>query len=258
MRRWLASGLALAALLALTLPVVALALRPLATDDTWWHLAMGRLYAGGNLWPAQDPLLHTAVSRQPVPHEWLFQVGLHGMHTVVGFKGLRLLHGGLVAGILAAVFASFRRASGNIAFAACATAVFASLSWFRLAQLRPDLLSIAAALSLYALVLAPEKPDLRRLAASGLLLWVWANSHSLVRDRSGAAARGGRRGALRGAARALRGRARDGSRLLETSGATRAAAGRGKRPHAGESARRRAAPHVPDGGVGRLDLEDPG
>jgi len=177
--RSLAAGFALAGLLALALPLVALALRPLATDDTWWHLAMGRLYATGDLWPAQDPLLHTAVSRQPVPHEWLFQIALHGLHAAAGFQGLRLLHGSLVAGILVAAFASFRRASANTAFAACATAVFASLCWFRLVQLRPDLVSIAAALSLYALVLAPPRPDLRRLCASGLLLLVWVNCHSL-------------------------------------------------------------------------------
>ncbi len=171
--------LALAGLLALVLPLLALALRPLGTDDTWWHLAMGRLYATGNLWPVEDPLLYTAGLRPPVPHEWLFQVGLHGVHAAAGFQGLRLLHGSLVAGILVAVFALFRRASGESARAACATAVFACLSWFRLIQLRPDLFSIAAALSLYALVLAPGKADLRRLGASLLLLLVWVNSHSL-------------------------------------------------------------------------------
>lgn len=140
---------------------------------------MGRLYATGNLWPAEDPLLHTTVLRPPVPHEWLFQVGLHGLYAAAGFQGLRLLHASLVAGIGVAAFALFRRAAGGTALAACATAVFACLSWFRLVQLRPDLVSIAAALSLYALVLAPAQPGGRRLCASGLLLLVWVNSHSL-------------------------------------------------------------------------------
>jgi len=179
-----ASWLSLAALLALWLPLLALAARPLATDDTWWHLAMGRLYAGGNLWPSEDPLLHTTVLRPPVPHEWLFQVALHGLHGAAGFQGLRGLHASAVAGIGIAAFALFRRAGGATAFAACATAVFACLSWFRLFQLRPDLVSIGAALALYALVLRPERPSGVRLGASVLLLLVWVNSHSLFASGS--------------------------------------------------------------------------
>jgi hypothetical protein len=60
-----------------------------------------------------------------------------------------------------------------------ATAVFTCLAWFRLIQLRPDLVSIAAALALYALVLAPERPGLRRCLAALVLLVVWCNAHSL-------------------------------------------------------------------------------
>lgn len=161
------------------LPLLALCLRPLATDDTWWHLAMGALYATGDLWPKEDPLLHTTVLRPPVPHEWLFQVGLHAWHSLAGFQGLRALHGLLAAGILASSFSLFRRAGGDVASAALATAVFASLSWFRLVQLRPDLVSIAAALALYALVLAPERPDARRCLAALALLLVWCNTHSV-------------------------------------------------------------------------------
>jgi hypothetical protein len=170
---------AVLALLGLVLPLLALCLRPLATDDTWWHLAMGALYAGGNLWPAEDPLLHTTVLRPPVPHEWLFQVALHGLHVVAGFQGLRVLHGALAAGILTGAFRLFRRAGGDAASAALATAVFACLSWFRLIQLRPDLVTVAAALALYALVLVPERPGLRRSLAALALLLVWCNAHSL-------------------------------------------------------------------------------
>ncbi|HVN39295.1 MAG TPA: hypothetical protein VMW19_14095 [Myxococcota bacterium] len=161
------------------LPLLALCLRPLATDDTWWHLAMGAVYATGDLWPKEDPLLHTTVLRPPVPHEWLFQVGLYAWHALAGFQGLRALHGLLAVGILASAFALFRRAGGDVASAALATAIFVCLSWFRLVQLRPDLVSIAAALALYALVLAPERPGARRgVAALGLLL-VWCNAHSV-------------------------------------------------------------------------------
>ena len=32
------------------LALLALLARPLGTDDTWWHLAMGRMYASEGLW----------------------------------------------------------------------------------------------------------------------------------------------------------------------------------------------------------------
>lgn len=154
--------------------------RPLATDDTWWHLAMGALYAGGDLWPREDPLLHTTVLRAPVAHEWLFQVALHGVERLAGFAGLRALHVGVVAGIVATAFAAFRRASRDTAVAAAACVVLVALSWFRWVQLRPDLVSVLAILALYVLLLRdPAPPGRGRLAAGLLLLLLWVNAHSL-------------------------------------------------------------------------------
>src|SRR5215475_7197912 len=179
-RRDLPGLLALAGLVPLCGIVVWLAGRPLATDDLWWHLALGAAYAGRGLWIPEDPLLHTAPGQPTVPHEWLFQVALHAIHRVVGFQGLRALHAALVVGILVAVHATFRRASPSRAAAALATAVFACLAWYRLFQLRPDLVSIPACLLLAALLFVPEaRVGPRRVAAALLLLLVWANAHSL-------------------------------------------------------------------------------
>lgn len=159
---------------------MAIALRPLATDDTWWQLAMGRLYAGGDLWPRADPLLHTTVLRAPVPHEWLFQVGLFQLLESFGFGSLRVAHGVALAMLGGGVFAVFRRASRDRVPAALASLVFIALAWFRLVQLRPELLSALAVLALYALLWAPPAgPSRWRIAASALLFLIWVNSHSL-------------------------------------------------------------------------------
>jgi hypothetical protein len=171
---------ALACLLPVSALVVWLAGRPLATDDAWWHLALGRIYAREGPWLDSDPLFHTARDQPTVPQEWLFQVALHGVHSAVGFHGLRALHAAAAAAILALVFARFRRAASSLASAALATGVFAAVAWFRLFQLRPDLVSIPATLALHALLLAPERPPGgRRMAAALALLLVWANLHSL-------------------------------------------------------------------------------
>jgi hypothetical protein len=161
-----------------------LAGRPLDTSDLWWHLALGEVYANEGPWPTGDPLLHTAHADAPVQHEWIFGVALHGIQRLGGFYGLRAAHALAVAAILWLAFALFRRGagSGNSALAGTclATGALITLSWWRLFQLRPDLLSIAAALGLYQLLLAsPVAPSRPRIAAAALLMLVWANAHSL-------------------------------------------------------------------------------
>jgi hypothetical protein len=157
-----------------------LAGRPVATDDLWWHLALGEAYTESGLSLDEDPLFHTAPGQPTVPHEWLFQVGVHGVERTLGFHGLRAFHVLLVVAILGWSFALFRRAAGAVAPAALACAVLIALSWYRLFQLRPELVSLLAILALYSLVLArDEAPGRGRLAAVLLLFVVWANAHSI-------------------------------------------------------------------------------
>ena len=154
--------------------------RPIATDDLWWHLALGEAYTEGGLALAEDPLFHTTPGQPTVPHEWLFQVGVHAAQRTLGFHGLRAVHVLLVTAILAWSFAIFRRAAGSIAPAALASAVLVALSWYRLFQFRPELISLLAILGLYQWVLTRrEAPGWRSSAAALLLLVVWANAHSI-------------------------------------------------------------------------------
>ncbi len=164
----------------MSIALLAIVARPLATDDTWWHLALGDLYLREGLWPDSDPMLHTTSGREPVQHEWLFQVGLHSLETIAGFHGLRVVHALAVAGILIAAFRLLAGAGRSLPAAALAALLFAAVSWFRLIQLRPELFSLPAILALYALLLAePRPPSWRRVAASAALFLVWANAHSL-------------------------------------------------------------------------------
>ena len=141
---------------------------------------MGELYAGGDLWPKQDPLLHTTVLRPPVPHEWLFQVGLVSLQRVGDFVALRLFHAWMVAALGLGVFALCLRAGRDVVLAALATLLWATLSWYRLIQLRPELVSFGAILVLTVLALARPGPIGRARSAIVLVLFVvWVNVHSL-------------------------------------------------------------------------------
>lgn len=154
--------------------------RPLGTDDLWFHLKMGETYAREGLWPASDPMLFTSGPIRPVQHSWLFGVLVYEAARVVGLRGLRVLHVATVMGILGLAYAIMRRERAGPVFTVTALMTFVALSWFRLFQLRPDLVSIFCALALYRLLLETEEPPTRaRIGAAALLLLFWANAHSV-------------------------------------------------------------------------------
>lgn len=152
---------------------------PVATDDLWWHLRLGEEYTVHGPWLESDPLLYTAVEGAPAPHAWLFGVALSAVDRSLGLHGLRVAHVAIVVFIIGLAYSIFRRESGMGAPAFLATTVFLVLTADRLSRLRPDLFSVSAALLLYLLLLQREEPpSWRRVAASVLLVLVWANFHA--------------------------------------------------------------------------------
>ena len=153
---------------------------PLYTEDLWWHLKAGEMYATEGPWPESDWMLHTASEDAPIQHEWLFGVSVYALERVLGFHGLRVVHTVAVALIIWLVFSMFRRSCQWPVAACFATCVFVFLAWFRLFQFRPDLVSMLAAFAGYRLLLeTDEPPSWFRIAAYTLLIGVWANFHSL-------------------------------------------------------------------------------
>jgi hypothetical protein len=172
--RWIALGAA--ALLVILLLI--LAGQPIATDDLWFHLKMGQVYLSQGLWPAQDPMLHTA-SGPPVQHEWLFGVLVYGLHRLGGFQLLRIVHV-LWVGAIVWLCHSMARRRGDAVTALAIVCVFVVLATFRLMQLRPDLVTITATLVVYRLLLEPEgPPSWGRVAAAAGVFLLWVNFHSL-------------------------------------------------------------------------------
>jgi len=181
---------AAASVICLTLVAVA---QPLFTEDMWWHLSMGRAYAAAGPWLAADPNLFTAAG-PPSPAAWLSSLSLYGLERIAGFQGLRLAHASLVCLILGFAWSSLLKVSGNRAYASSATALFAAVSAYRLFQLRPDLVSLLGAVLLVWLLVVSKLGTSKvaaqgasdseavnsraRIAASVLLLGLWANGHA--------------------------------------------------------------------------------
>lgn len=151
---------------------------PLETDDTWWHLSLGRAFANEGPWLTADPILHASV-RPPIPAAWLSDILLYHVSSLpTGLYGLRVLHVAIVAGILAAAWLALRRAGGSIGLASFAASVFLLLSAYRLTQLRPELATLLSSLLLYSVLLQKRsQPSWWRVGASAVLCGLWANLH---------------------------------------------------------------------------------
>jgi hypothetical protein len=151
--------------------------QPIFTDDAWWHLALGAAYASEGPWLARDPLLFTATGPPP-PVSWLADLALHGIALAGGFQALRVAQVSGAAAILALVWSSARAAGASPAIASTASALFGTLSAYRIVQLRPELFTIAGGLLLHrALFANPEVPSWRRVAAVAAGIGLWAHLH---------------------------------------------------------------------------------
>lgn len=151
----------------------------LANYDIWWHLATGRLIAGGGGIPHSDPFSFTAQGVEWVDHEWLFQLLMYGIHSLGGPLGLVLAKTALILATAAVVYRFVRRETG---LPPAATALF--LIPFFLAGrdrfiVRPELFTLFfSAILLDALF--RSRP---RAATAGDLWWIpflfvaWANLH---------------------------------------------------------------------------------
>lgn len=151
--------------------------RPVATDDLWWHLALGRSFAREGPWLAGDPLLFTA-PRPAATASWLADVALAGVQGGVGFSGLRIAHVAIVAGIFAFAGLLLRRESGSFGIACAALIAFATLFAYPAFQLRPHLATTFATLLLYRIALrVRDGPSPLAIAVGAGVMALWANLH---------------------------------------------------------------------------------
>ena len=170
-RRTALELLAMPFLLAL---VVAAARLPILTPDVWWHLATGRLVSDTGI-PSHDPFSYTLVGQRWIPHEWLADFLLYGIHASAGLLGVVLARGVLLGAAFAGAYAAARLAAGPVlALAVLLPAGFASQrNWLD----RPQLWSyVAAAVLLWGLERVRRRPS-RALYLLPLLFAVWVNLH---------------------------------------------------------------------------------
>lgn len=121
-------------------------LRPLWSNDIFWHLASGRLILATHSLPAHDPFTYTAIHHW-IHQEWLSEVFLAAAARWLGLQGLRLVRALFVVGGLLLLW-RLMRGAGTPAKLAAALAAWAGL--LPNASLRPHLLVWPLAIVLVA------------------------------------------------------------------------------------------------------------
>ena len=165
---------------ALCVVVFARNLGPIHEGDEWMHLAIGRwMLRHGALLPSPDPLVWHDLGGD-LQHEWLAQWLLAATQQTLGFAGLRLLAGGLIALTAAAIALALRSASGRWSTSLAGTALWWLVSQPN-ASIRPHLFGwLSAVWVLGHVVPAPGPWTRRRWVVYTLSLLAWAQLHSSI------------------------------------------------------------------------------
>ena len=181
MIRWEMGGIIAAAAIGLFYLLVT-CLQPVRTDDVFWHLKLGEILWQGKEFPAADPFLFTSPEdTYPFYHEWLFQVGLHLVHSQWGMAGVRGLTALLALLACGAVWYWARGMGGTAHFPWLASGVLVLFAYQRLIQLRPHLVTVIFFFLLLGYLWRHRDRigwGPRLVCAATMILW--ANLHSVA------------------------------------------------------------------------------
>jgi hypothetical protein len=138
-----------------------LSLQKIYSFDYWWHLRTGALIAETGSVPKLDPYTFTVAGARWIDIHWLFQLGLHAIHSLAGHAavvGAKLVLVFALVGLLATI--GGRRARPEISVVAIALVLLITADRF---APRPELPSFV----LLAAVLAVLDHQLGELGAAG-------------------------------------------------------------------------------------------
>lgn len=144
-----------------------------ADPDLWGHLRFGLDWLRTGTLPSTDPYSFTQ-DKPWVNHEWLSEVVTAAAYSVAGIAGLVLLKAAVIGAALAIVWRRLRGATPIVTVSVVTAALVGVLPLS--ATVRPQIWSVLA-LVLLAVLLRPEAPSWRRIAASAFLFAAWANLH---------------------------------------------------------------------------------
>src|SRR5712692_186282 len=159
------------AAIALFLAAAAAAIGPIRSYDFFWHLTAGRHIVEHAL-PVSDPLALAGAHVRWINGEWLYEVGLYEVESLVGLRGISWINAFFVAAIFTIAFWFSESDIG----AALLISSVAFLGAYDRLGVRPS--AAAALLLVCALAFLQSRLSTTRLAiVYAILTIVWINTH---------------------------------------------------------------------------------
>jgi hypothetical protein len=162
------------AMVILFVAIFAMAVRPPADTDTWWHLAAGRVTAESGHILQADLFSHTRYGARWVNHSWLSQVLLYGLFDVFSYVGLGVWIGVVVTAAFAFVYLQMEGGVFTRAFILVLAAATSAVIWSARPQLFSFLLTAVVGWVLYQY----KWRGRNRLWLLPLLFVLWVNLHA--------------------------------------------------------------------------------
>lgn len=145
--------------------------------DYFWHLKAGEYIVSHMALPSGDPFSYTFQGKPWVLHEWLFEAVLHGVFTVLGPTGIKLLTALLGSIATYITYRTAKRLLGASTLALALTIACVPIQAVFFAP-RPQLVTyVLFAVFVQLLVAFKYFADDRRLWLIPLLLVLWVNMH---------------------------------------------------------------------------------
>jgi hypothetical protein len=156
---------------------VALGYRQIASPDLGFHLALGRWTVEHGALPRTDPLTYTVGEHQCINLQWLFDVGVYGLHQLAGPPGIVVANMLLTMMFGALLLVRSWRRDGRLPASSVLLVVLFALGNYW--EPRPHVLSWLWG-SLMLLVLEERSRGRRGwLWLLPVMMLLWVNTHSL-------------------------------------------------------------------------------
>jgi hypothetical protein len=152
-------------------------LHDIASLDYWWHLRAGQLIHETGAVPTHDPLTYTVPGARWIDIHWLFQLGLHALHSSGGHAAVVVAQLGLVCLWLVALAPiAYRRERTWLSVGALVLMLLVAAG--RL-QPRPEIPSFVLLAWILSLLDRFERTPDRLVYAIVPLQLLWVNVHGL-------------------------------------------------------------------------------
>jgi hypothetical protein len=162
------------AAIALFILVACAAIGPIRSYDFFWHLATGRWIVEHRALPVYDPFTLAAAHVPWINGEWLYEVALYAVQSVVGLRGMSWVNALFVAAIfLVGFWFSARDSDVGVPVLIAAIAFLGASDRLGIRPAAAAALLVVCALAL----LQSRLPPLRLAIAYAILTVVWMNTH---------------------------------------------------------------------------------